>query len=166
MTTNRKKEDAAVNMVKKITNQEELAKIALNAPIDNVRSWAVEKLTDQAVLLQIAKNNNYSTLFRGRAVRNLTNQSVLINFAKNDKDHHIRWSAIFNLTEQSVLKYISENDNEEYVRKAAAEKLASIGLYNSDDIESFYTVMEECRFAMDWDKGYKAFNKLQTLCAN
>jgi len=42
MTTNWKKEDAAVDAVQKITDQVKLARIAQNAQIANVRMWAQE----------------------------------------------------------------------------------------------------------------------------
>jgi len=163
MTTNWKKENAAVDAVQKITDQIKLARVAQNAPIANVRMWAVEKMTDQVILASIAKNDTDSNV-RSKAVQTLTEQSFLIDFAKNDKDSHIRWSAINNLSNKSVLEHIAKNDNEDYVRKAANEKLASINQFDSDDVEVFFKIIADCRFAYAWDEGYKAFSKLQTLC--
>jgi len=93
-------------------------------------------LTDQVILTSIAKNDADSHV-RSKAVQTLTEQSVLIDFAKNDMDSQIRRSAINNLSNKSVLENISKNDSEDFIRKAANEKLASISLYNSDDIEIF-----------------------------
>ena len=53
---------------------------------------AVGKLTEEAVLADIAKSNSDPDV-RGAAVRKVTNEVLLADRAENDSDSHVRKAA-------------------------------------------------------------------------
>lgn len=67
-----------------------------------VRLAALEKLTDQALLAEIAKNDKTWEL-RQRAVRKITDQTVLANVARNDKVNIVREIAVNRLADLEVV---------------------------------------------------------------
>jgi hypothetical protein len=91
------------------------------------REKAVNKLTDQSVLADVAKNdrNGYVRLV---AVKKLTDQSVLADVAKNDEDEYVRDVALGKLTDQSVLADIAQYEENWDVKKLAADKLSDVDL--------------------------------------
>jgi hypothetical protein len=52
-------------------------------PDSEARAAAVKKLTDQAALAEIAKNDT-SWAVRAAAVKNITDQAVLVEIVEND----------------------------------------------------------------------------------
>jgi hypothetical protein len=62
---------------------------------------------------------------RKAAVKKLTSQAVLIDIAKNDADSRIREAAVrnVNFTDSASLAVIAEHDSDSDVRRAAEEKL-------------------------------------------
>jgi len=71
----------------------------------------VEKLTDQAVLASVTKNNIDKDV-RMAAVGNpnFTDQSLLVEIAKNDKDIDVRRAAVRKITDTALLTEIAKND--------------------------------------------------------
>ena len=67
-----------------------------------MRREAVGKLTDQAALAQIARNDGPDYV-RMEAVCKLTNQELLADIARNDSHESVRWEAIRRLTNQPAL---------------------------------------------------------------
>ena len=68
----------------------------------DVRSEAVKKITDQAVLVDIAKNASDEDVRRA-AIGQITDQDVLIDIAKNDLNPSVRCTAIMNITDEKVI---------------------------------------------------------------
>jgi len=90
--------------------------------VRDARVAAVNKLTDQNKLADIAKND-IDYYVRWTAVEKLTDQNVLADIAKNDDEIYVCKAAIEKLTDQNVLADIAKNAAESDVRKAAVEKL-------------------------------------------
>lgn len=87
-----------------------------------VRVAAVERVTDQAVLAEVAKTDE-ETSVRRSAIEKLTSQAVLGDIARTDKDEFSRKAAVKNLLDKIVLAEIASTDRDEDVRQAAIAKL-------------------------------------------
>ena len=74
------------------TIQINLAYVAKSTKDENVGLAAVKKLSDQDALTDIALNAHYGTV-RLAAVEKLTNQEVLAYFASNDEEYSVRVEA-------------------------------------------------------------------------
>jgi hypothetical protein len=61
---------------------------------------------------------------RSAAIAKITDQAVLTKLAATDKDWLVRYSAAKLLTDQSALPKVANGDENPSVRTAAAEKLA------------------------------------------
>jgi len=110
--------------IERLTDQSVLTDIAIaeNDKFSLVREFAVEKLQDQTVLIDIAKNDE-SSWIRETAVGMLQDQAVLTGIAKDDKDIVVRMTAVGRLTDQTLLAEIAYNDKDIYIRKAALQAL-------------------------------------------
>jgi DUF917 family protein len=86
--------------VKKITDQSVLADIARNDKDSDVCKAAVEKIIDLSPSIgEIVKvDKDELKKFRLAAVEKLTDQSVLADIAKNAEDEYLREAAIHRLT--------------------------------------------------------------------
>jgi hypothetical protein len=121
----KKEEERALKAVTKMTDQQELARVAKEASNAYVlRIAAVKKLTDQAVLADIAKNAEDSWL-RLAAVANLTDQAVLADVAKNHTEWYTGCKAVAKLTDQDMLVDVAKNGKIYYVRKEAVKKVTN-----------------------------------------
>jgi len=116
----------------KITDQAVLAEIALS--YSNVDAYesdfelyedAYKKITDQEQLSKIAKNH-IDAVVREDATKKLTNQDALAEIAKNDSYQSIRKVAVEKLVDKELLKKIGQNDPSRDVRKAANIRLAEL----------------------------------------
>jgi hypothetical protein len=87
-----------------------------------VRLKAVEKLTDQATLVRVAKRDDCVSI-RLAAIRLLTDQAVLTNIANSDKDEGVRGAAVKKLTDEKLLTAITRANDSAYARKIAVNKL-------------------------------------------
>ena len=87
---------------------------------------AVEKLTDETLLAEIATTHHYYNT-RRRAIWKLTDQTVLASIAKADNNVLVRLTAVEQLTDQAVLSDIMANDDSEEVRECAARRRKEIG---------------------------------------
>ena len=67
-----------------------------------VREQAVEELTDQAALADVARNDE-SERVRSSALEKLTDKAVVADIAKNHEDGSVRKSAVEILTDKAVL---------------------------------------------------------------
>ncbi|MDR1497116.1 MAG: hypothetical protein LBS59_01695, partial [Puniceicoccales bacterium] len=56
----------------------------------------------------------------------ITDQTVLTDIAKNDGDDVVREAAVWRLTDQAVLADIDKNDSERYIREAASNKIKEV----------------------------------------
>lgn len=102
---------------------EELKSIAIKNMNHSAQKAAVENITAQSILVDIAKNNSNSSDVRIAAIKKITDQSILVDIAKNDKKTGVRVAAIKKLTNQNILTEIVSNDRDWSIRAAAAEKI-------------------------------------------
>ena len=93
----------AMEAVKKMTDEAKLVRAAKEARCWAARKAAVDKLTNQDVLADIAKNDSDSDV-RKAAVENkyLIDQSVMADIAKNDRDNNVSMAAIERITDQEI----------------------------------------------------------------
>lgn len=82
----------------------------------------VEKLTDQAMLADIAMKNTDLSV-RKAAVEKLTDQALLAKVAQNAADWIVRRAAVEKLTDKALLEDIATKDSVLFVRKAAKSRL-------------------------------------------
>lgn len=68
----------------------------------DAREAAVENITDQAVLTEIAKNDKYPDV-RIKAIKEITDQTLLAEIAKKDKDSGVRDEALKMIRIRSLL---------------------------------------------------------------
>ena len=107
----------------KLTDQSVLAEFARNNSDPGIREAASNNLTDKSVLADIAKNAA-DWRVRKVAVEKLTDQIALADIAKKDQGIDVRLAAVIKLTDMTVLADIAKNINEYgYVREAALKKL-------------------------------------------
>jgi hypothetical protein len=109
--------------IDKVKSDQKLMEIATTAPDSRAYEYALQKMTDQAMLADLAKNGARSEV-RCEAIRNLTDQSVLEEIALNDTDISARRCAVKRLDRNSgVLEEIALNDKDSSVRVCAIERL-------------------------------------------
>jgi len=134
---NSKNPEKRMNAVKEITGIEKLQKIAVKADYDDVRqeAWkfiairyrnegiaAVEKLTDQTLLKEVAVKASYRDVKKA-AVGKLTDQAILKEIALKDSDWEVRKVSVKKLIDQNVLIEIAKTDKDKWVRNAAIEMI-------------------------------------------
>jgi hypothetical protein len=83
---------------------------------------ALEKITDQRVLADIAENDTVAEV-RKAVIKNLNDQKALADIIKNDADSFVRIAAIEKVTDQKVLADVAKNEIIDSVREAAQAKL-------------------------------------------
>jgi len=98
-----------------------------NATLD-ARIAAVEKLTDQALLADLAKNDLSDHVYLAAALKlnehhQPVAQAAFAEIAKNAKNQDLREIAITRLTDQTWLLNVVKNTKHEHIRIAATEKL-------------------------------------------
>lgn len=89
MTDKHGKRDKALAAVRKVTDQARLAKIAREAPLGEVRTEAVSRLTDQDALYDIATSDRYYVT-RDMAVRRMDEAHLVLFAGKAPTQEHIR----------------------------------------------------------------------------
>lgn len=108
--------------VRKLTDPTLLGKVVLRDKDTLVRAAAVENLTDQTLLATIAIDDKHAVV-RAAAVKQLADQTVLVTIAVEDKDALVRAAAVKQLTDQKVLAKIAVKDWDPVVREEAVGKL-------------------------------------------
>lgn len=127
---NAEKDGTCWEAIKKITDQNHLADIGKNGD-GLLRNQAVSKIKNntlaQSIYAEIAKNDR-DPQTRRKALEKVTDQTVLIDIAKKDDDVHVRMDAVENphLTDQKVLANLGKKDDSWYVRKIAVGKLTNL----------------------------------------
>ena len=111
----------------KITDQMLLADIAKNAKDTDIRQAAIEKMNEwhQILYVEIVKDFRANNSLREAAMRKLTNQDLILEIAKNAKYglRHVAIEKLDRMQYQALFSYISKNDHDENVRKSAVKKL-------------------------------------------
>jgi hypothetical protein len=108
--------------VESLTDQDVLANIAKNDVDWRVRETAVKRLTSQTILADVAKNDDWGSV-RKAAVDRVTDQAVLADIAKHDEDEDVRKVAVDRVTDQTMLTDIAKNASSSSVRKAAVDRV-------------------------------------------
>jgi len=104
-------EAVILRAIKNLTNQKLLFDVAINTSLVAQRA-AIEKLTDQSKLAEVAKiDSNHGSA----AVRMLTDHAMIIDVAKNARVATTRWEAIEKLIDQNVLSDIAKNTDVEWI---------------------------------------------------
>ena len=120
-----RKQEKALREVEKEANQRKLAEIAKYAPLADVSKRAIEKITDQSILFDVAKNakNKRTGHDEFLAIEKLTDQYALADIAKNDEDWTVRRAAIGNIFDQDILIDITKREIDWRVRLQAVIKI-------------------------------------------
>jgi len=105
-----------------ITDHAELMNIIRTAKFSD-RLAAVEKITDQAVLAEIAISNDHMTEICKLAAKRVSGQPMLAVVARKAKDNSIRLAAAEKVTDQAVLAEIVKTDNNSNICKKVFEKI-------------------------------------------
>ena len=123
-----KNPDVRIEAIKKITDQGALSYVAQNDSVSSVKLEALKKLNDQAIVqkvfMKMAKTAK-EVAMRITAVKAITDQSFLIDMAQNENESTVRIEAVRNrkLTDQRILADIIKNEKVSNIRKAAVWKL-------------------------------------------
>lgn len=78
---------------------------------------------------------------RQKAVEKLTDQAVLVDIVKNDDSMFVREAAVEKITDQAVLADVAKNAKHSDMREAAFAKLSDPVI--KADVETFYKVKEQ-----------------------
>ena len=123
-------------VVRKLTDQALLAKIAVESRDADVRRAAVRKLTDQALLAKIAVEDTDHPDVRITAIEKLTDHALLAKIAIKDEDSSVRSAAIEKLTDQALLADLAVEDTDLDVRSTAVSKLTDQALLAKIAVEA------------------------------
>lgn len=116
---NTRSADKRKELVRRISDKEYLAGIAMNNSDSGVRSAAVDKIDDQKVLAEIAEKDPYA-LSRLSAVKKLTDQAVLKRIVFNDSENFVRSEAAKRITDPELLKELVLRKRDDQVAYGAA----------------------------------------------
>lgn len=153
--------DLRLSAITRLESQQVLKEIALNESESLVGREAIKGISDQEVLINIAKSDK-SEEVRGIAVKKLennqdvieelalegqteyegyerraycisktTSQNILEKVALNDKYAVLRMAALKKLTSEIVIATIAISDEESFIRRKALYKLSDQGLIQS-----------------------------------
>jgi tetratricopeptide (TPR) repeat protein len=112
-------------VVEKVTDQAILAQVARTDAEPAVRSIAVRNLTDQAVLAQIARTDDSPLVRRDavQAAQTVADPAFFAGIAKNDKHEDVREAALKKVSDQALLAEIARSDRSQRVRLSAVSGL-------------------------------------------
>ncbi|MEI6861659.1 MAG: hypothetical protein WCL04_05340 [Verrucomicrobiota bacterium] len=128
---NHAEEKIALKAVAMITNLRVLARIASTGRHFGVREIAVEKLTDEKLLAEVAKHRVQSTddwEIGKTAARKLTDQGRLAEVAAQASDKFVRKVAVLKLTDQALLAAVAKQPTEGEIRAVLIERLTEPAL--------------------------------------
>ena len=117
------RESVLAKRIFKITDQELLVHIAKETNRSSVR-WAAIKNLDQSTLKQLAYDQ--SIKFRSEFLSRIKDASVLEYLASRDPDSSIRMEALQYVTDPIVLRIIAQKDSDINVRAAALSRQIDI----------------------------------------
>lgn len=107
---------------KKLTEINNIEKIAQNAKFANVRVTLLKKITDQKIFIKIAKNDHDNNV-RCEAIKSILDPEIILEFAKSELNTNIRKTALNMISDQTVLTEFAINDDDSEIRKAALMKI-------------------------------------------
>ena len=118
--------------VMKLTDANQLAKIACEDEDCLVRSAAVSKLTDQTLLTKIAVEDDYF-LVRETALKKITDQTLLVKLVETGKDQYVCARAAAELDESNpAIRRLA--GNLEYISYDAVQTIARIKMVIQEPI--------------------------------
>ena len=157
--------DVNVKDVRKLTNQDELAQIAVKSPDKYVRRAAVKNVTDEDVLMDIIKTDD-SAMVRKVAVNRIGNEKALENIALKDPAHSVRKSAVNKINDENVLVHIARFDTNNGVRQIAWDKIKKINpnlILTAEDVFRIFDeerLIEIARYGLTWQSREAAVSKI------
>ena len=116
--TNTQSEHTMLLAIDKLTNQDLLFDVAMNTSLKR-QSAATEKLTDQSKLAEVAKVDSQHG---STAVKMLTDHTMIIDVARNAKTATTCWQAIEKLTDEEILADIAKWHRVGWVSKDIVNK--------------------------------------------
>ena len=152
LATNSDYEIVRLAAVRKITDQGWLAEVAIKTWASEVKSAALENLTDQWLIYQVITDieshsgpddlkklsdqtlltklatTHYNGSIRRAAVERLIEPRELAKIATQDEDESVRLAALKKLSDQGLLANIAVKDKSYKVSEAAAEKITNSAL--------------------------------------
>lgn len=106
--------------------------------------------------------------FRNEAAQKINDQPVLIEIAKNDEDFLVRATSAQKISDESVLIDIAMNDEDVYVRRAATQKIGDESVLDDIDLNEerlTKVICEKCGSENMTVKSHKAPNPGYSYCA-
>ncbi len=115
MTDKRTKRDKAIEAVTKETNPDKLKEIALNAPLREVAHAAVERVSDQAILIDIARQTS-STSVGEKVIQAIVDEQALFNLAMpgGALSKKVQAAAISKVRDRDMLLQFMEAHREDF----------------------------------------------------
>ena len=116
-------DNVCVAATQRIIDQKLLFQIASSSSKDDIRAEAVKKITDQQMICELLLLNVLGDAVEDVAFHNLTDESILLRIAKEASMDGTRGKAVHRMTNQDEVVQIMRNDDSEYVRAEAIRKL-------------------------------------------
>jgi hypothetical protein len=123
--------------IENLVDQDKIAQLLLKEKMKPVIEIALDKITEQSLLLPIIMSEKTSPYAKNLALEKLENQQEIIQIAKTHRDAYIREGALAKITDQAVIANILasetccevcfkaiellKNDQKEVLKKIAAD---------------------------------------------
>lgn len=107
--------------VEKITDEKVLANIAKIDEWDEIRHKAVKKISEESLLADIAKNESDSSDVCKEAIKKISDESLLADVAINNSNYG--HNAVEKISDESLLADIAKNSSNYYAYTKAIEKI-------------------------------------------
>lgn len=101
----------------KISNKDDLKKIALNARFKESRLNAISRINDEGILVDVLKSSDSNT--RSYILQYIKDESKIIWVYENDSNSLVRIDAVDKIKNQQILGEIALNDSDSWVRSNA-----------------------------------------------
>ena len=123
MTDKRKKQDKAIEAAARETNPEKLKDIALKAPLQNVAHAALERISDQAILIDIARLTD-SAFIGEKAIQAIADERALFGLAMpgGALSKKVQVAAISRVRDRGMLLQFMEAYREDYRLRHQTER--------------------------------------------
>ena len=153
---NSEDECKARNAVNKITNQNKLAYIVGKARLTEIRMIAVTKITDQILLQKITDHTDYTLEIILKAIEGITDQNILADIAKYNNRHEVRKAAVEKMSDQACLRQVFfDAFSEESVQKIALSKIDLSKIDSKEHLESILNIMVDIKKTKNFSKDFR-----------
>ncbi|MDR0593520.1 MAG: hypothetical protein LBG60_09780 [Bifidobacteriaceae bacterium] len=116
--------DVRAAAARKVVDPAALAHIIQNDPDSDVRAAAFTNLGDANVLAGLAANARAEV--RKAAVDKLTDQRILVDLALRSEFLDVRWDAVYKVKEPTAMAHIIENTSVPAIRDAVFDRLSDL----------------------------------------